>query len=536
MKKLYPYFILIIIVALTLFYFLHSGKQYIFLITLDTTRADHIDYSLNDNGLTPNLAEIASKGIYYKNAFTLIPITLPSHSNMFYSLPPYKLGVYNNGDVVKVPYENITELLRKDGYSTKGVISLGVLKSEYGLSKGFNKVSEEFSNGLFYKDAIEVNKEVFKLLKRGRGEKEFYWIHYSDPHSPYFPPSYKGGKFTVTFNKNIVHTCKSTDYKKIDLELSLTPGVNYLNFRTKLPKAIRSNNNIRIYVVSFIDFKAKSVNPEDKYEVFFPEGWNRQENKNELIVGTARRRGKIVFTNREKRNINLNVSFIYRIIETIPSSKYLYCESVKFLDSQIGELIKYLKKEGLYKDSVFVIVGDHGEGLGEFKKEVGHVDYLNGLFTRIPLIISGKGITRKGENTIPVSTLGIAPTVLKLAGIKKPQYMVGEDLIKHRGKGDIFQATYSPEAYDDGFSIIDYPFQLIYYPDREEIKFEFYNIENDRNGINSLIGDKKYSKIIMGLKKKLIKFAKYQKKFKKINKDKKLTEDQKDMLKSLGYL
>ena len=81
----------------------NSQPRAIFLITLDTTRADHIDYSLTNNLQTPHLAELASRGQYFENAYSLIPITLPSHASMFYSLPPHQLKLYNNGQVHRLP-------------------------------------------------------------------------------------------------------------------------------------------------------------------------------------------------------------------------------------------------------------------------------------------------------------------------------------------------------------------------------------------------------------------------------------------------
>ncbi len=513
-----------------------SGSKYIFLITLDTTRADHIDYSLNDNDLTPNMAKLASEGIYYKNAFSLIPITLPSHANMFYSLPPHKLEVFNNGEIADTDHESLAQLLKKDGFSTKGIISLGVLKSEYGLNKGFDQVSEDFSEGYFYKDASDVNHEVFKLLKQKKSHKEFIWIHYSDPHSPYFPPQYKGGEFKIIFNKHLISKCESTDYKKIDFELDLNPGENVLHFKSRIPEIFNNNKKVRIYTVSFIDFKVLSESSNDQYEIIFPDNWSKHKEKSELIIGMPKRRGKIKLVNKGENNIKINISFIHRMIETIPSSKFLYRESVRFLDKQIGKLFEFLKREGIYEDSVFIIAGDHGEGLGEFNKTVGHIDFLNGLFTRIPLIISGNGVERKGEMSIPVSTLEIAPTILDFAGIKKPGYMIGENIFKIKKKKNIFLETYSPEAYHDGFSIIDYPFQLIYYPDRLQEKVEFYDMETDQNGIRSRIEEKIYTGIVQELKKKLIKFMHFRSKLNRKDRSNNLSEEQKDMLKSLGYL
>jgi len=538
MKKGWVVFVPLLMIVLILLLYCNSGsgKQRIFLITLDTMRADHVDYSRKGNDKTPNLASLASGGTSFRNAFTLIPITLPSHSNMFYSLPPHKLGILNNGEVVDVPEKSLIEILKDDGFSTHGVISLGVLKSDFGIHRGFEQFSEEFAEGLFYKEAGEVNNEVFRILERKSRDKEFFWVHYSDPHSPYFPPGLTGGEFRVKFNKKHVYSCRSTDYRKIDLNLLLAPGTNYLNFKTTVPKMIKGNKNVRIFATSLIDFTAVARKEGDRFEVVFPEDWNRHSEKNSHFASTARRMSGIRLTNKMKTPIQVNVSFVYRMLTTIPSSKYLYGESVKYMDMRIGELLDHLKRKKMYRDSVFIVLGDHGEGLGEYRQEVGHVNFLNGVFTRIPFIISGKKIPEGRDRSDPVTTLEVAPTILELAGIEKPEYMSGYSVFNRKSGRMIYQETYSPEAEKDGYSIIDYPYQLIFYPDRNEDKFEFYRMDSDPNGLVSLIDNEKYSGMVGNYKKKIFDFIKQLKIPENRDKKRDLNKDQKDMLKTLGYL
>jgi arylsulfatase A-like enzyme len=69
--------------AFFLLFFKRQAPQYIFLITLDTTRADAIDYATTGNSSTPNLAALAAAGLRFENAYTIIPITTPSHAAMF---------------------------------------------------------------------------------------------------------------------------------------------------------------------------------------------------------------------------------------------------------------------------------------------------------------------------------------------------------------------------------------------------------------------------------------------------------------------
>ena len=131
------FFASIILIGISSCPFMKPTPTYIFLITLDTTRADHINYSLSQNDVSPNFARLASNGVFFRNAYSIIPITLPSHASMFYSLPPYVLKIYNNAQKQDVSNASLAEILKSKGYRTGAVVSLGVLNSQFGLNKGF---------------------------------------------------------------------------------------------------------------------------------------------------------------------------------------------------------------------------------------------------------------------------------------------------------------------------------------------------------------------------------------------------------------
>lgn len=67
------------------------------LITLDTLRADYVSAYSRSHASTPNIDFLARQGTLFENCYSLIPITLPAHASLFYSLPPHLLRVYNNG-------------------------------------------------------------------------------------------------------------------------------------------------------------------------------------------------------------------------------------------------------------------------------------------------------------------------------------------------------------------------------------------------------------------------------------------------------
>ncbi len=514
-----------------------SGKpDYIFLITLDTTREDHVLLDPENNTITPNLAALAESGQYFKNAYALIPITLPSHYAMFYSRHPYQLNIYNNGQSSRLRAPSVTEILKKNGYATGAVISLGSLGKKYGLNKGFDHYIEEYRRPyLWYKSAEEVNEDAFRLIHQLKEHKAFFWIHYSDPHEPYFPPAYRG-KFTLRLNRQPVFSCLSTERALIKQELEIMPGNNILAFKTKLPGQFNKDPDLTAQAVGYENLSwAIPDEHKDLIEIQYPGNWScpQEESDQERDFQSAPELSELKIINHRTVPVPVQLTFIYRLLLTETAAQRLYQEEVRYMDSQIGEFIHFLKSQSLYDKSAFLIMGDHGEGLGEYRGCVGHIHYLNKIFTKVPLIAAGAGIAKKKPGEQLVSNLNIAPAILDLLDIPKPTSMLGPSLF-HPGKSKkLLLETYAPEAYSDAFSLIDYPYQIIFYSGREEEQMELIHLENDFAGIKNIIAtaDPKIKKEMIQSIQDIVPGLMEAKKNKS-----QLSKEDLEILKSLGYI
>jgi choline-sulfatase len=98
---------------------------------------------------------------------------------------------------------------------------------------------------------------------------------------------------------------------------------------------------------------------------------------------------------------------------------HLYDGEIAYADHELGGLMAWLKRNRLYDRSLIVMLSDHGESLGEHgEKEHGFFIYNSTV--HIPLIVklpAGSGF-RAGHEPRPVETIAIAPTLLRLAGLK----------------------------------------------------------------------------------------------------------------------
>ena len=129
------------------------------------------------------------------------------------------------------------------------------------------------------------------------------------------------------------------------------------------------------------------------------------------------------------------VHFMIRMIPTPPapySQTYkdrLYDGEIAYADSALGSFIAYLKSHSSYDNSLVIVVGDHGEGLGEHGEDT-HGIFLYDSTTHVPLIVklpAGKFAGKVVDDQ--VGTLDILPSALELAGIEKLDVAQGSSLL-----------------------------------------------------------------------------------------------------------
>lgn len=169
-------------------------SQNILLITLDTTRADHLGCYGYGPARTPNLDRLAGEGIRFSRAYCPAPLTLPSHVSILTGLDPAGHGVRNNGHALPAGIGTLAEILKGRGYATAAFVSSFSVDSRFGLDRGFEVYDDMFRSDLPFKtlNAERRAEDTFtpfaRWLEKNRARKFFGWVHFYDPHWPYDPP------------------------------------------------------------------------------------------------------------------------------------------------------------------------------------------------------------------------------------------------------------------------------------------------------------------------------------------------------------
>lgn len=108
----------------------------------------------------------------------------------------------------------------------------------------------------------------------------------------------------------------------------------------------------------------------------------------------------------------------------------LYDGSVKMFDDEVGDILEFLEKNQLQKNTIIVIMSDHGESLYENGYGIGHGDHLRGPYSNtLTFGIFSPFEDFKGRKiSQTVRDIDIAPTILDLLDIKSPSTFRGKSL------------------------------------------------------------------------------------------------------------
>ena len=292
----------------------HPTSPDVFLVTIDTLRADHVGCYGYKQIETPALDSLAADGVRFTHAFTHSPITNTSHTSILTGLLPSLHGVTDFGVPLAPQHVTWAEMLKKKGYQTGAFIGAVILDSNTlapGLDRGFDfydnfpaKTESKERFGRVERRGMEVVQHAEGWLAKHPTGPRFVWVHLFDPHDPYEPPPPYSEKY-----------------------------------------------------------------------------------------------------------------------------KNLYDGEIAYADSALGNFVNFLKKTGAYPNAIIVVVGDHGEGLGEHGEET-HGLFLYDSTLHVPMILKMPGTKDHGIVVdAQVRTTDILPTILALTNTPAPPELSGESMI-----------------------------------------------------------------------------------------------------------
>jgi arylsulfatase A-like enzyme len=121
-----------------------------------------------------------------------------------------------------------------------------------------------------------------------------------------------------------------------------------------------------------------------------------------------------------------------------------YRNALHYADRALGSLVDGLRARGLEDDTVWVIVGDHGEAMGQHEANYGHTFFLYEENVRVPFVVAVPGALShmKRSRTI-VSLVDTAPTILDVLGLPLAAEFQGRSTFDSGRRMALFFTDYS---------------------------------------------------------------------------------------------
>lgn len=169
----------------------------ILLVTLDTTRADHLSAYGYRRQTSPTLDALAAKGVRFSNAYTVMPTTDPAHTSMLTGQYPRTHGVMQNAVQRANPAgPSLAAWLRGRSYVTAAITArIGLDPTLRGIA-GFDH-SDAPKLPKKERSAEEVLSLATAWLSDRCGEPWFLWVHFFEPHKPYRPEASARERFSA---------------------------------------------------------------------------------------------------------------------------------------------------------------------------------------------------------------------------------------------------------------------------------------------------------------------------------------------------
>ena len=421
---------------------------------------------------TPNIDKLASEGVNIKNFFVTQSICSPSRASFLTGTYPHIHGVNQNNKFVDPDWDTYAPYsvhLQKNGYETAhiGKIHMAHKRGKKHIRPGFDYWFSFIGQGQYFDP--RVNDNGIETQEKGYitdilTKKTVDWLENKrDSNKP--------------FSLNLWH--KAVHEKHLP-----APRHKDLFKNEKLPEP-----------------------PHDTHKETFkgkPE-WQRRK-----TFGFKWKKGDIIPAELKEKKWPINK---YKNMQLL--------RSLIAVDESLGKVIEALEKIGELENTVIIYSSDNGYFMGEHTFKDKRLAYENSI--RVPMIIRFPRLIKEStEIDEQCLNIDLAPTILELAGIDKPNYMQGESMLdiitgkkNSKWRKSILFEYYVDDAWPyagpDQLAVRTNQFKLVDNFLENDID-ELYDLINDPGEMNNLINDEEYETIELELRnesKRLQKKYKY---------------------------
>jgi len=429
-------------------------RNVIFILT-DDHRNDFMGFTGKVPWLeTPNMDKLAKEGAHFKNTFVTTSLCSPSRASILTGQYSHCHTIVDNyapdpGNLVYFP-----QYLQKVGYETAFLGKWHMGDHGDKPQPGFDHWESFKGQGIYYNPELNINGERIQYkdstyITDLLTEHAIDWLDHRDKDKPFF----------MYLSHKAVHA---------EFEPAKRHKGRYKGKKITLPPTFDQTKN-----GEYQDLK-------------WPE-WVKQQ-----------------------RISWHGVDYMYHGNADFNEMVQKYCETLLGVDESIGSVLDYLKEHDLDESTMVIYMGDNGFSWGEH----GLIDkrHFYEESVKVPFLVRCPELF-KGGKTIEkmVQNIDVAPTILEMAGLNKPEYMPGHSFTQLL-KGD--ESNWRDRIFYEYYWEYDFPMTPTVFGLRtDQYKYiryhgvwdrnELYDIKNDPDEMYNLIDKPEHQELVEDLANQL---------------------------------
>lgn len=375
----------------------NGNKPNILFVMADQLSALATSPYRNEDVLTPNLSELARRGVVFEKSYCNSPLCAPSRASMMTGQLASRIPVNDNSEELPASVPTFVHHLRRGGYKTI-------------LSGKMHFVGPDQLHGFEERLTTDIYPSDF-LWHR-------YWPAQGDPPRRVGLPG--DAEAAKIYERQMSQCVKEAGPVTWSYQLAYDEEVHFHaleRLRCLLHRQGASARQPWFLCVSY-------TQPHDPYVSTF-EYWNRYD-------GVDFAMPQALPSNHEPHPFDVWVNSYHGLdlVDPMPKDVYRarrgYYAMTSYIDDKLGELIGELKRFGQAQNTVIIFTSDHGDMVGELG--MWHKRTLREWSTRVPLLIAGPEIAKNSRVVKNVSLVDLYPTLVELAGQEIPEAEFVQDL------------------------------------------------------------------------------------------------------------
>ncbi|HEX6181276.1 MAG TPA: sulfatase [Chitinophagaceae bacterium] len=455
---------------------------------------------------TPNLDRIAAEGMRFNRCFVGNSICTPARATLLTGQHSHKNGVKDNRNRFDSSRMTMPKLLQQAGYQT----ALFGKWHLHSYPTGFDQWLIYPGQGLYvdprlikmYGDTVTyrgystelITREALNWVGAADKSKPFaLFLHHKAPHRYFFPAL----KYLEQYH-NITIPEPASLY--ID---TAGRGSAWSVQTMSILHDMQLSSDLKVdpkYLENI-----PWLNPDSAELAYYNAIMNR-------VPATDRARFKEIYSERGKllEKERPTGHALLKLKYQWYMQDYLAC--VASVDESIGQVLDYLDKNDLAKNTIVIYTSDQGFYLGEngwFDKR-----FMYDVSMQTPLMVRWPGTIKPNSvSNAMVQNIDFAPTILDAAGIATPSWMQGKSLRPIlTGKLKAFDRPYLYYHYYEfvrdhtvlpHLGIRAERYKLIYFYTVNE--WQLYDLQKDPSELNNLAGQPQYKNLMQQMKQQLLK-------------------------------